>query len=551
MGVVGSFVSAVGAGIVAFREAMLNNDPQQGPVSADFAAWSRWPARRSRYALYWGMFQNNVYQDLLLPGLATRYKTQFGLYKHIRHIYNPTFRIVDFFTRSLLGGALDSDAGDGESETSALPILTENEALRPAIASLWKASNWQVNKDLFSRYGACLGDVALKVRDDPMTGEASLEVVHPGHIQWLDVDHRGLVQSYILRETRWDPRRASIRDTSPANDPQLSMRPVQYVERAWIEPDGMVTYQTFLNNEPYAWNGISYEWSAPYGFIPFYPCQHEESGQDWGFNAFHWGLSRFREVDDQSSGLNDQIRKAIRAPKLITGVSNIKQLLGTNTPDATVNHPGPDREAMPYLVAPIGADAKDLVFPLDIAGVVANIAAMNADIEKNFPELLADLGGEGGRVTAEEIRMARQVAAAKVQARRASYDGCLARAQTGAIAIGGMRGYRGYEGFGLEDLQSGRLDHRIGHRPVFAVDPLDAIEEDQAFWTAASTAVTAGVPLEVYLERNGWSEEDLARIAAAKPDLESETEPTAKGGAKTDPASESPVESDPDTDPSS
>lgn len=39
---------------------------------------------------------------------------------------------------------------------------------------------------------------------------------------------------------------------------------------------------------------------------------------------------------------------------------------------------------------------------------------------------------------------------------------------------------------------------------------------EKAFWDAANAAVTAGLPLEIYLKRQGWTREDLADIGTAK-----------------------------------
>lgn len=513
MGAIGNFMNALGIGFTAFREAMLNADPQRGSATMDFDAFGRWEARRTRYDLFWGLYQNNAYQDLLHPGWATRFKTNFSLYKHIRHLYNPAYRLGEFWAAHLQGGRLARDAGDGEEEQSALPIVTENEALRPAIAQLWKDSAWQIQKGVYTRFGSVLGDVGLKAEDDPLNGQVRLRVVHPGTIKWIDKDHRGRIRSYIIHEWRYDPREDNIKFAAPLVDPRAGQRIVQYIEKGWLEGD-TVKFQTYLNTELYPWNGDSAEWEEPYGFIPLWVAQHEPINLDWGLNCFHHGLSRFREVDDQASGLGDQIRKAIRGPWMITGVKG-KGEITTNIPQSDFTNPDPDRSVIPYLTAPAGADAKPLVAPLDITGVVEHLRDLLRDIEKCYPELLADTGNFAGTPTAQAVRQSRQVAAAKVQERRVTYDETLVLAQAGAIAIGGFRGYEGYAGFGLDDLDGPTLEHHIGHRPVFEVDPLDSIEEDKAFWDAAAVAVKAGVPLAVYLERNGWSEEDLERLIEA------------------------------------
>lgn len=182
------------------------------------------------------------------------------------------------------------------------------------------------------------------------------------------------------------------------------------------------------------------------------------------------------------------------------------------------------------LYLPLGSTFTHLTFPLDIVGVCSHIAALNADIEKQFPELLCDTANLGGTVTAEAVRQNRQMASGKVQNRRVPYDDGLVRVQTMALAIGGWRGYPGYLGFNLNSFADGTLDHQIGQRPVFEVDPRDSIEEDQAFWTAAGAAVNAGVPITLYLERNGWSEEEIRALKDAKAAEPKPTDPTGSAG---------------------
>jgi hypothetical protein len=523
MGLVGNVMNAAGAALYAFRESMLNADPQGRKASLDYGVWDRWEARLTRYDLLWSIYQNNSYQDLVHPW-AARYKTAYGLYKHSRHIYNPAYRLGEFWASHLQGGLLDKLAGDGETAPSALPIITDNEAIRAPIARLWKDSRWQRHKDIFTRWGSVLGDVAVKVCDDTERGKVRLQVVHPGHLKWVDFDDQHNVKAYIIQKWMYDPRDASIANESPTIDPRARQRVVIYQEKCFRDGDDVV-YQTFLDGTPYAWYGDKPEYVEKYGFVPLVIASHESIGLDYGACAFHSGLSRFREVDDMASGLSDQIRKAIRAPMLMAGVKapsgglikSAQTDRAQQTPDAVANNPEPARTESDYLYATDSqARAQHLTYDLDLTGVIAHIDAMLADIERNFPELIADTGNMSGTVTAEAIRNARQQASGKVQGRRPGYDEPTVALHQMALTIGGMKGYDGYEGFNDGSFHAGKLDHAIGQRAVFEVDPRDSIEEDQAFWTAIQTQVTVGVPLALALERNGWSEEDLEALADAR-----------------------------------
>lgn len=522
MGFIGNMISAAGAAYTAFHERMLNADPAQDKGGHAFsnAEWNRHAARATRYDLYWGLYQNNAYRDLV-HHYAARYKTSFGASKSIRHLYNPAYRLGEFWAGHLMGGLLDPMAGNGESELSALPILTENESLRPAIAKLWKDSSWQVKKEILSRWGAVMGDVGIKIIDDTKKGEVRKELVHPSHLRWVDFDDQGCVKAYIIRKRVNDPRVNDIANIAPGIDPLSLARPVFYEERAFRDGETVV-YQTFLNEMPFAWNGENYEWEEPYGFIPLVVVPHESIGMEYGQNCFHAGLSRFMEVDDQASCLGDGNRKDLKAPHYISGAAGPKDLKqggadrATRTARDDIANPEPSRTEMGFLYGPPLSTAMSLCVPRKIGEIVEHIRALNEDIEKNYPELLADTGNLGGTVTAEAIRNARQQASSKVQTRRVGYfHGEICSTQM-AVAIGGFRKYKGYGGFGLESYKAGKLDFQIGHTPVFEVDPLDAINEDAAFWAACGAAVTAGVPLSLYLERNGWSKEDLAALAKAK-----------------------------------
>ena len=507
-------MEAVGSGYAAFRERLFNADPQGGKSSLRRDDWDRWEARCLRYNLYWALYQNNSYSDAIHAWSRSR-KASLGLYKHTRHVYNPAYRCGKFWTSHLMGGPL----------SSALPIVSENPAIEDALGVLWRDSNWGTAKETWTRFGAVLGDVGLRVVDDKRKAKVRLEPVHPGHIKWCQFDPYGNVKSYIIQRWEYDPRVKVLEDANPLADPRALVPTVLYTERAYRDGEDVV-FETLLNGQPYAWNGEDSAWSQPYGFVPLVVAHHEPIGMDWAMNAFHPGMSRFLEVDDLGSGVTDQIRKAIRAPMLLTGVNatqGVEQGRGDGQGrgrSAQADGEGPerqaDREDLPFLYGPVGADAKHLTFNLDIPGAIAKIASLNNDIEKNFPELLADTGNISGAITATAMKMLRQRASADVLSHRPNYDGPLVRAQQMAMAIGGHWGYPGYDGFDLGSYAAGKLAHEIGDRPVFEVDSRDAIEEDSAFWGAAAAAKAVGVPLRLYLRRNGWSEADIDELIKAQ-----------------------------------
>lgn len=478
------------AGVRAFREAYFSAGIDDQETFAELGA------RQTRYAVLWSYFENTAYRDI--HSWARRMRVDYGLYLYTRNIYNPAYRLGDFWSNYLWGGRLDREAGN--EETSCLPIETDNDALRPAISQLWQWSNWQVAKDIVTLWGGVLGDVGIRVVDDTTRGKVYLQAVHASLIKSVSLDPFGNVKGYELEEERPHPTASGVK--------------VTYLEQATRDGENVV-YRTFLNGQPWAWNGVASEWSEPYGFVPLVLIQHRNVGLEWGWAEAHPALSKIREVDDLASKLSDQIRKLVDVPWLFSGMSKPVAAPSLAGATASTDNPEPGRQEIKAIYAAAGATATPLVANLDIAGTLQHISNILQELERDYPELRADVATSSGDASGRALRVARQRAERKVLARRAGYDDALVRVQAMAVAIGGMRNYEAFAGFGLQSYGRGELDHSIGDRPVFAVDSVDQLEQEKLLWDAAAVAVKAGMPLEMFLRRNGWSDEQLREYVAS------------------------------------
>ncbi len=474
----------------------------------DAAGWNNFDARRMRYALLWSMFDNSAYSSV--HNWSKAIKHTYGLYSYIRNLHNPSYRIGVMYQTHLMGGGLDPLAGDGDRIPSALPIITDNDLISPALAQLWQDSVWQVNKDVWTLNGTIMGDAPLEVVDDVERGKVYLKPMHPGKIKSLDTDPQGNVIAYTLEYERFDPRRTIVDRPSVAAFEQPT---VTYTERVTRNGE-TVNYETYLGNQPYGWYGNPAQWSVDYGFVPLVMVKHQDVGLEWGWSELHAGLPKFREVDDIASALDDQIRKAVNAPWLFNFPKSITATAIARTAP-TVTNKEPGRGEIPSLyVDRESAKGQALIADLDIGAVSARISALQDELKQDYPELDMERHTASGDASGRALRYAQQPVAAKVQMRRAGYDSALVRAQQMAIAIGGMRGYTNYESFDLDSYRAGDLAHSIGERPVFAVDPLDRIEEDTAFWGSIKAMTDAGYPLALALRDKGFPDDKIALVVA-------------------------------------
>jgi hypothetical protein len=495
-----SLSAGINAGVVGFREASITTNAEQDTIE-----FSDWNNRRARYALFWALYENTVYRNI--HNFARAYKANYGLYSYVRSVYSPAQRLGTFYQTHLMGGSIDPLAGDGSKTPSALPITTDNAALRPAIARLWRDSNWQIKKNVLALQGTVNGDVGIEVVDDPIKGRVYLEVVHAGKLSEIEYDPYGNVKGYCRIEQRADPD----------ND----KRSAEYKEEVTRDGDSVV-YQTYKNGSLYAWNGETAEWVQPYGFVPLVMVQHNNVGLDWGWSIYHSALPKIREVDDMASALGDYVRKMVNAPMLYNFSKGTAEVTVPQTPIASRTNLEPGRQTVPAIyVNQESAKGQPLVTELNITAVGERIRDLLTEIEEDYPELkVMKLQGASGDASGKALRYAQQPASTRTQTARANYESALIRAQQMAIAIGGYAGYDGYQGFNLDSYEAGKLDHSIGERSVFAIDPLDRIEEDNAFWSAAKIATSAGYALELYLADQGWEQAKINKYLTSKAEQE-------------------------------
>ena len=500
-----SFLTRFRRGLKAFREQMISTSHVEiRPQFSDFQA------RRLRYGIYWSFYENSAYRNL--HSWSQTYRTEYGLYKYIRQIYNPSYRLGEFWKTYLMGGLLDPQCGDGKITPSALPIIIppqnrQNDALvRRALAQVWAWSNWQSNKDLLTLYGPMLGDVFIEVVDDTESERVYLDIIHPGNIADVTFDRRGNIRSYVYVELVPDP------------ESSVAAREVEFHVDVTRSGDDVV-YRTYRDNQPFAWDsGQGSEWKESYGFIPLVMVRHNNVGLDWGWSELHAGRHKFQELDDLASKVHDHVRKYVDPAWFLSGVSKKKQEASLDKAETTptTDRPQPEREELPAIYASNPqAKALPLVAELDLDATVGLMKILIEEIERDYPELQMDIWRAIQSNSGRALRVARKRSESKVIQRRANYDAPLVRAQMMALSIGGMRNYPAFEGITLDSFAQGTLDHYIGNRAVYDKDPMDDLEVEQVFWDVASVAVPL-VGLEFYLRKHGWEDADILEAVKAQ-----------------------------------
>ena len=122
--------------------------------------WDTNAARRSRYATYTSIKNNNVYSAINMQAPAVKLENH--LYKFTDGLFNPAARFVNLMVAYIAAGEIDMDS----LTMGSIPIVTDNEAIRTALIKMIEVSRWAEYKGLYIENGVNLGDTFIKVVDD-------------------------------------------------------------------------------------------------------------------------------------------------------------------------------------------------------------------------------------------------------------------------------------------------------------------------------------------------------------------------------------------------
>lgn len=412
---------------------------QQALIPSEKYAWGDRTSRLFRYSFNEGYYNNTAYGSTWSGGQISRK----NMYKFIRTINNPAARLVELYVGEIYGGSIDMQ----ELQGGAIPIETDNDDIRPALITLYQDSNWQAQKNLYVRFGAMLGDVAVKLVDDRQTSRVYMEVLHPAKIFHIKRDSRGRIEE------------ARIEYDKRAISPKTGNADTVYTYAEEITPD---EFRTYRDGKLHAYyedaNGQAVDtWRNEYGFVPLEVVQHHDMGLGWGACVFHHAITKIDEINDAWSLVNDSVRKNVNA---LMYMSSMPQDFDFSSLER--------RDQMPIIFGAPNVPPPVSIAPnVDIASASANILNMLAELERDTPELSLHMLRSGGNLTAPGVRAGWSDAINKIVSARSTYDNGLVNLNKMGLAMGAINGYPGYESVrGIGDLDDDRLEHHIAERPV-------------------------------------------------------------------------------------
>jgi hypothetical protein len=460
-------MTGIKAGLTAYRQEAL--------VTIEELGWSEYEARMYRYNLNDLYSSNAVYKTLKqYNAIGVNRKIDQRLYKHIKGVYNPVNRYCEIYVSKVYGGELDLD----KLEAGAFPVRNADDTLRALIRQQLIYANWRANKSLYVRQGNKFGDIFLKVVDDTQRGRTRVELLDPRMVKDFKKSGDGRIEQIIIEYERMHDDGAY----RPNDNMKRSQQSYVYTEIITLD-----SITTFKDGKPFAYvddgeGNPAVEWANDYGFVPITHVLNRDEGLEWGVTGFNAALDKIDELNNQASLLNTAVKKH---------VDTTWMMIGINKPDNKTVFASDESDDIKGLwiagAQPSEVEAKPLIPDINIADALQNIAALQAELERDMPELAMHHLRDSSQQTAPGIRAAYNDAVDKFQEAQGIYDAGISEALQMSIAISGLRGYEGYQGYSADTYLNNGFEFYIAPRPVIE-DELSRMEKITALTSSKAPA---------------------------------------------------------------
>lgn len=372
---------------------------------------ARFSKRAARFAAMKAYYSGAVYGSLRKDLRLVMPR----FYQGVKPLYLPLARAVDVDAGIIPGGwPLGPDA---------------TEAQQAAMETVFDWSDWPVYGVLFVHYGAQYGHTCLKVADLREARRVIISPVDPGCVL--------LANGQTI---------------------YVEMREDEAGEYEYAEVTTPEIIRTFRNGEPFGFEGREPEYTNDLAFVPYVESRHIETGEPFGEPTFEKCIPMLDEVNQLASYLGDIIGKHAEPQWAVIGAEAAELV----------------KSGDQVWFLPAGGDAKPLVAPVDITGMLSFVQEIAKNVKDSLPELAFDELRSKTQIATATLELQLMELVLKVKRVRPNYDAALATAlRMAGRAAAGM----GIAEVGVLDDPGLRFDPE---RAVLPLDPQTAIDLELA-----------------------------------------------------------------------
>ena len=364
--------------------------------------------RNLRYRRNWRYYQNLPYLD-----------PRPGAYAKLRAVFNQITKIVDVDARFAMGERLQVQA---------------EPPVEGAINRLWETSDFQQDKYLLARYGACCGDAFLKVVDN-----------RPWELN-PDPDSEVPVLLNVLPPDAVAPR------YDPHDRRRMLACKIEYVHGREVHKE-VITRDEILIHDPRDPERVAERYANPLGFIPIVHLRNLDIGEEFGLCSFHNLLPTVDAINELASFMFDMVR--VYADPVIIGRGMERGSLRKQT----VDEAGRPVATVWWVPNPDGS-FEFLEWSGNLPDVLAFLDRIQAAIERNTPELTLSGLRERQDLSGYSLYLHLVELVRKINEMRGNYFTAVEQANRMALRILELQGHGDF----------GDTTHRIIADPVLPVD---------------------------------------------------------------------------------
>ena len=402
--------------------------------------------------------------------------------QELKPLRNPAFRTVEFYAAKLWPGTLPT----------ALPIVTDNQAIIAPIQQVWTWSNWGSEKQAAARWFACYGDMFLKVatRDNILgdTERVFFQNLEPQYVTEFDADERGYltyVRIDIPQQRRQGDELKSYIHTEVWTKEDYRLWEHDKSPTTALSQLGAVRVQRPLSDF-----GID--------FVPIVWQPFKNIGDQRGLAAITPAIDKIDEANRQVTRLHQMIFRNNRALWAVS--ANAMDAQGRPLPPPRLGDASADNtldvDDDTIMRLPGQATLNSLVPAINDEAALAVVAAQMAEIERDLPELAYyDLRARDISGVAAELLLGDAI---DRLLEGGNAEAALVRADQMALTIASAAGI-------VTDIgtyENGDFGPRICRAAGAHASDAERAKLVQEW-------VKSNVPLRTALRRVGWSEDDI------------------------------------------
>lgn len=458
-------------------------------------------ARRDRlltwaeqYSVLFAYYINNGLYDSLRSALTS---TDAAIPADtLKALYNPTYRVVEFYASKLWPGPLDR----------ALPLMTDNPVIEQPIRQIWQWSNWASEKQGAARSFATYGDLFLRVagrrEGNGAIQRVFIQNLDPRSVTEIRSDERGFLTYARLDVPQQRKVAGQVQDyvhTEEWDKETQTFRRWEHTQSA----------KTLIEQLPEPQETRPFAYFGGIDFIPIVWQPFRHIGDERGMAAITPGIDKIDEANLMATRLHQMLYR-YNKPMFVAG-SDGKDSAGRPLPAPKVGgdtgklEMSDDPNEDDIIRLPGFAWLESMVPDISYNEALGILRDQMSELAEDLPEMVyASIQNKDG-LAAQTVHYMLDAAISKLLEARGNAEAALVRANQMALTIG--------QGAGLwrdlGDYNSGTLDHSFEPRPV-----LDVAEMERA--STMATYVGADIPVSVAARRVGWSDSEVEELETAQ-----------------------------------